>query len=802
MRRLKIVIGILLSCAAILIVLFFTLRYLVTKSFPEYSGTVAAAGLRETVTIRRDEYGVPHITAANEYDLYFTQGYVHAQDRLWQMDLTRRAGEGRLSEILGPSTVTFDRMLKTVGFERIAKRLERQLHPKSAEILRAYADGVNAFIRSHKGHFPVEFDMLNYEPEEWTPVHSLMISRLMAWELNISWHVDVVLGELVARLGEEKAQQVFPTWPENGPVIVTAKNELGRRAPLNEFVALHDQFKQFFGTGGTHIGSNAWAVAPSRSASGRAMLANDPHLGLSLPAKWYEIHLEGGKVNVAGVSLPGTPTVVIGHNPRVAWGFTNVMADDADFYFEKGDTTGGATYLFKDEWRPAEVIHDTVWVKDSAYVPFVYRRTHHGVEVNGIMPFDTLRSSDFITMRWTGDDMSDELYALYLVNTAHDWQSFLNGVKEFTVPGQNFVYADADGNIGYHPGVRLPKRPNANPTLPFRGWTGEDEWQGYIPFEQLPSSFNPVEGFIATANNKTAASVPYHITNLWEPPSRIERIREKLLSKKVLEVDDMRTLQMDEFSYFAKDLTPYIITAFTAAPAKDPSVATAVNYFRNWNFVMTKDDVPAAIFHVFLQHLMENTFKDEMGEQLYREYIVLANMPYRVILSLLADPATTWFDDTATPAVETRDEIIRKSLEQAVNELKGTLGGAMKEWRWGRIHTLTLKHPFGDIGVLKPIFNAGPFEIGGSGTTVNNGEYRFTHPYEMVLGPSMRKIIDFADVDGALSVIPSGQSGQPLHEHYTDQTPLWRNGEYHTLPISSDAVARISRNILYLTPVH
>lgn len=799
MQKLKIAIGILFSLIIISFVGYFTLRYLVTKSFTENNGELVVSGLHNSVKIYRDEFGVPHIFASDEYDLFFSQGYTHAQDRLWQMDLSRRAGEGRLSEIFGPSTIKFDKMLKTVGFKRIALQLLQQINPKSKEILGAYSDGVNAFIRAHKGKFPIEFDMLNYEPEEWTPIHSLMISRLMAWELNISWHVDVALGELVAKLGEQKASEVFPTYPENGPVIVAGLTNQ-HLSPLRNFVSVHNQFKQFFGTNGTHIGSNSWVVAPQKSASGRAIIANDPHLGLSQPAKWYEIHLHGGIVNVAGVSLPGTPLVVIGHNQNVAWGLTNVMADDADFYFEKTDSLGGDTYLYKGEWKEIEIIPDTVWVKDSTEIPFTIRRTHHGPAINEIYPLENISSSNFITMKWTGFEMSDELYALYLVNTSKDWQSFLNGVKEFTVPGQNFVYADIHGNIGYHPGVRLPKRVNNNPTLPFIGWTGENDWLGFIPFEQLPSLFNPPEGFIATANNKTTNSINYHIANLWEPPSRIQRIREVLQSKTLFEVSDFKQLQNDHFSFFAKDITPYIISAYKTLPENDPAIETAINYFNNWNFVMSKDDVPTTIFEVFFNHLLQNIYQDEMGDELFNQYIFLANMPYRVTVSMLGDTSSTWFDDTTTPNIETRDDIIRKSMAETLKELSGKFGNEMKEWRWGRLHTLTFKHPFGDIKVLQSIFNIGPIEVGGSGTTVNNGEYHFTEPYEMTLGPSMRSIVDFSNINGALSVIPSGQSGQPLHKHYSDQMPLWKNGEYHTVPINEEEVIKISQNILYLTP--
>lgn len=798
MRKLKIFIGLVFSLFVIVLSGYFVLRYLVTKSFPLYDGEILTDNVQHTVTIYRDEFGVPHIFAENEYDLFFTQGFVHAQDRLWQMDLSRRAGEGRLSEILGVSTIKFDKMLKTVGFKNIAEKLENRLSPKSKEILRAYSDGINEYIRTHKGKYPIEFDMLNYEPEEWKPIHSLMIARLMAWELNISWHVDIVLGELVATLGIEKAKEVFPAYPENAPVIVSKFFNKKQIDGLSSFSTLHNDFKIFFGTTGTHIGSNSWAVGPSKSASGKAMLANDPHLGLSLPAKWYEIHLNGGKVYVAGVSLPGTPLVIIGHNKNIAWGLTNVMADDADFYYEKTDSLDVGKYFFKDEWKEIEFINDTIWVKDSSEVPITIRKTHHGPAVNEIYPLSNLSGNNMITMKWTGFEMSDELYAIYLMNIANDWNSFLNGVKEFTVPGQNFVYADKNGNIGYHPGVRLPKRSNNNPSLPFEGWTGENEWDGFIPFEKLPSSYNPPEGFIATANNKTTNLVDYHITNLWEPPSRVQRIREFLQSKNQFEVGDFKRLQNDYYSHFAKDITPFILSAYKQKNISNKNVETALNYFRNWNFILNKDDVPTTIFEVFFQQLIANTYRDEMGEELFKQYITLANMPYRVTFSLLNDTSATWFDDVTTAAIETREDIIQKSLTETIDILSKKFGGEMKEWRWGKLHTLTLRHPFGDIEVLQSIFNIGPFEIGGSGTTVNNGEYRFTKPYEMTLGASMRKIIDFGNINNALSVIPSGQSGQPLHQHYSDQTALWKNGEYHLLPIDENEVASISKNILYL----
>jgi penicillin amidase len=800
-KKVKIAIGIFGSLIIIAVAAFFILQHLVTKSFPVVDGELRVDGLEQPVTIYRDEYGVPHIIAQNEHDLFFAQGYVHAQDRLWQMDITRRAGEGRLSEILGSATLEYDKLFKTVGIQRIAEKLEAQLHPESRLILHAYSDGINAFIHSHRGNYPVEFDMLNYVPEDWEPVHTLIVSRMMAWELNLSWYVDLTLGELVQKFGEERAKEIFPTYPENAPVIVP-KDLLDRKIAFNgsDFLRADKSFRKFFGMLGMHIGSNAWAVSGKKSANGFAMLANDPHLGLSEPSKWYEMHLQGGALDVAGVSLPGAPGIIIGHNHSIAWGMTNVMADDADFFIEQEDSLDHNRYQHKGKLKNFEIYSDTIFVKDSAFVPITIRESVHGPIINDVNPTATA-SQNPVALRWTGEDMSDELFSIYCIDKAHSWNEFKEGAKEFTVPGQNFVYADDKGNIGYCMGVRLPIRASQNPTLPMPGWTGYYDWTGFVPFEKLPEVYNPPEEFIATANNKTTdASFPYHISNLWEPPSRIERIREFLSTRNKLTVNDFKQMQLDYYSHFAKQMIPFIIHAFDSVRVTDTDLQMALKYFRNWNFQETKSDVTTTLFNVFFTHVMENIFENKMGGELYRSYIFLANIPLRVVPALFETPSSLWFDDPSTPNIETRDDVIRKSLADAMNDLQPKLGDEMKTWQWGRLHTLTFEHPFGSRPPLGTIFNIGPFEVGGSGTTLNNGEYHLADPYRMHLGPSMRQITDFSDINGALSVIPTGQSGQPLSAHYSDQTPLWLNGEYHTMPLDDAAIQSIAKHRLRLIP--
>ncbi|MCX6136498.1 MAG: penicillin acylase family protein, partial [Ignavibacteriales bacterium] len=671
-KTVKIVFGIGLSLIVIAVVSVILLRNLLTKSFPVVEGNVIAHGLEKPVHVMRDGYGVPHILARSEHDLFFTQGYVHAQDRLWQMDLERRAALGRLSEVLGTRTLPYDKLFRTVGLGRIADSLESALHPESRRILQAYADGVNCFIASHRGKYPIEFDMLNYEPEPWTIRHSLALMRLAAWELNMAWYVDLTLGELVRRLGEEKANQVFPTYPENAPIMVP-KELAGKKMPLAalDFWNVDKEFRATFGFSGMHVGSNAWVVGPKRSVSGKAMLANDPHLAYTAPARWYELHMKGGSYDVAGVSLPGAPLIVIGHTKDIAWGMTNVMADDADFFVEKQDTLRPELYQYRDQWRTFETYTDTIVVKDSLPVVLMARSSVHGPIVNDVHPRGGAAGGAPLALRWTGQNISDEFFALSIINRAKDWSGFLGGVKHFTVPGQNFLYADAEGNIGYHAGVRLPVRGTQNPSLPLPGWTGEYDWRGFVPFEELPWLYNPPEGFIASANNKLVDnSFPYHISNLWEPPSRIQRIRDMLMERPQCTVGDFKTMQLDTYSAFARDVVPHILIAYDSTTAVAPVVENALRHFRNWHFQELRDDVTSTLFQFFMTHLLQNTFEDEMGPELFHDYIFMANMPYRVIMAMLQRDNAEWFDDVRTPDVETKNEIVRKSLMEALNELQ------------------------------------------------------------------------------------------------------------------------------------
>lgn len=801
MKKYKIIFGTLGTLVIVGVITFLFLRNFVLKSLPDYNADVELRGLNSNVEIIRDKFAIPHVYAKSEEDLFFAQGFLHAQDRLFQMDIYRRIGEGRLSEIIGAKGLKYDSLFRTVGMKKIALKLEQQISPESKKIILAYSNGVNAYIENQKGKYPVEFDILDYAPEKWLPYQSIMISRLMAWELNISWLSDLALGEITAQYGEEMAREIYPTYPENGPFIIPEKLK-GKNLSFfkNNLMQNELDFRDAFGFSGTHIGSNAWVVSKNKSTTGGALLASDPHLTLMQPAKWYEIHLTGGNYDVAGMSLPGTPTIVLGQNKNIAWSTTNIMADDADFFLLKQDSANPKKYLYENGSRDFEIRFDTITVKDSASVVLEIWNSHFGPIINNVHKVNGKIDEYKIAMRWTGQEMSDEMLAISNINKAKNWDEFLNGVKYFTVPGQNFVYADKDGNIGYSPGVKLPIRPTNSITLPFPGWTSQYEWKGFVPFEELPKYFNPTEGFIATANNKTIQDFPYHISNLWESGSRSERIREKLLSKDKLSVQDMKDLQYDYFSHFARRLTPFIVNAFDSTKINNPRVEKAVVYFKNWNFTMKKEDVPTALFQVTLKHILKNIFEDEMGDELLKNYTHLSNIPYRVLLTLFEKGESVWFDNIKTPQKENLNEMLRKSVADAIAELDLNLGGEMKTWQWGKIHQLNFKHLFGDTKPLDLVFNVGPFEVGGDATTVNKGEFRLDTVYSMTVGPSNRRIINFADIDATESVITTGQSGQPYSEHYSDQVLLWLNGQYHEMPITKEKILKIAKYKSSLKP--
>ncbi len=808
------ILGITGTVVAAIVAGFFFFRHLVVKSFPVTGGTVAAAGVRLSVDVYRDPYGVPHIIAASGEDLAFAAGYVHAQDRLWQMDLMRRAGEGRLSEIFGEKTLGMDKMFRMIGISQIASAIEPGLSDISRSALESYASGVNAYIASHRGAYPVEFDMLGYEPGPWTVRHSLIITRLIAWELALAWWTDVAYGAVAARVPDAQLRELLPAYPDSVRPAVPWGGRRTRAAsvpaagpdPIPEMIPAALAYREMFGLGQAGGGSNAWAVNASRSENGYPLLANDPHLAMPQPSRWYLMHLSRGSHDVSGVTIPGIPVVVIGHSGALAWGLTNAMLDDVDFYAERMDSSKPGHYLHDGRSLPVTLRTETIYVGAADSIEFTVRSTIHGPVVNDAHPLtagDTLRPAmEPMSMRWTGAESSDEVRGFLLMNAAEGIAEFEEGVSHLTVPGQAVVYADTSGNVAYWMAGSVPVRGKRyHPMLPLPGWTGDAEWNGFVPFRDLPRVVNPPDGMIAAANQKVSDdNYPFYLSTLWEPPSRIARIRELLQSAPQFTADDFKRMQQDVTSVYAREMTGLLLRVAAADPRPDTVSRAAIDYLRNWDFRFATNDVATTIFNAFYVRLLRNIYLDEMGPDVFRVFQEFGAIPNRVTSQLLASDSSAWFDDVTTGERETRDDIVLKSFRGSLDSLREMIGPVMKEWRWGTLHTVTFRHPFGERPPLGRIFDVGPFEVAGGSTTVNKTEYRSSAPFGVKVGPSMRQVIDLGKPLEGFFALTGGQSGQAFHEHYEDQTPLWLNGGYVRVTMDRSEITASPWDRLTLEP--
>lgn len=809
----KILFGLSISFIIIFIVAGAIFYNMLSSSLPAYQGIITSSKIISDIEIYRDSFAVPYIFAENDNDAAFALGYVHAQERLFTMDFIRRAGEGRLSEILGDEAVPFDNMFRTVGIKRNILRNYSRIDPSVISLLQSYSDGVNAYIEERKGNYSIEFDVLGYQPEKWKPLHSLIIIKMMAWELNMSWWTDLTFSELIQKLGEKKALEILPDYPENAPTII-ADNFKYLSAINSSLVETDKAFRNFIGWTGTHIGSNNWVVNANKSTSGKPIIANDPHLAFSAPGKWFAATVnskEGWKTS--GVTLPGVPGIVIGKGENISWVLTNVMNDDADFYIEKLDSSD-SKYFVDGQWRDLRIIKDTIKVKNGKDRVIEIKETHRGPIISDIHTFNFIYNtaeSEFppISMKWLGNEFSDEMLGFYKINKAKNWNQFREGVKYFGIPGQNFVYADTTGNIGYIMGARIPLRKKNNPTLVFDGTNTENDWQGYVPVEEIPVVLNPKENFITSANNKILKDFKYHISNLWEPSSRIDRIYELLNSKEKHSAEDFKKYQMDITSPYAKLITSHIVKAFEGIKINDNNLKTAIELLSEWDFNLNKQSQTPSIYVVTLKYLLHNIYYDELGDDLFNRFVFLANVPFRSLLQVLDKPESLIFDDISTAKTESKNEIIRKSLADALTFLEENLGKDLTNWQWGRLHTVTFKHAFsGNFSLLDKYINIGPYEIGGDGTTINNTEYPFSesidkypmfshNEFENILGPSMRYIYDFAKPDQYYLILTTGQSGNVMSDNYHDQTPYWLQGKYMLIKTDESSI-RKNKNLLLI----
>ena len=833
----RIGLGVLILLALLILAGAIYLPKAAKESFPVTDGQFNVEGLQDRVEVYRGEHGIPHIFASNEHDLYFVQGYVHAQDRFWQMDFQRHASSGRLSEMLGTATLETDVFLRTMGWQRIAIEELQTLDARTLAALEAYSAGVNAYIEG-RSNLELSFEYLflsllngDYEPEPWEPLHTMTWAKAMAWDLRSNMGTEIERAVLLKTLTQEQVDALYPEYPDEAPLIVPDFVDANNRAGLEDFEgavrasegqwseALEvagERFAQLdalLGTGGgVGIGSNSWAVSGALSETGLPLLANDPHLGVGLPSIWYQNSLHCRPVSadcsleVSGVSFVGAPGVVIGHNANIAWGFTNAGPDVMDLYLIKVNPENDRQYELNGEWVDMEIVTELIAVDGQEPVALDVRITQFGPIISDsygpLQEFGEEAGMDVpedyaVALRWTALDPNHTLAAVIGMNFASDFDEFREATREFAVPAQNLLYADVAGNIGYQLPGNIPVRAAGDGRYPVPGWTDEYAWTGFIPFEEMPFTLNPESGFIVTANNAiVSGDFEYHLADSWAYGYRAQRILDLLAEYGgSFSVEDFRRMQADNMSPLAADLTSYLEDLEV-----DGEAAEVVAMLSAWDGQQEVDSAEAAIFNVIWKQLLAATFHDELPE----DYWPGGGGRWMTLMGqLLEEESNAWWDDIRTEGKhEERDDILLAALEAALEEIGERQGANSENWRWGDLHSLSFEHQvMNSFPLIKRMFNRGPFELPGGTAIVNANSWDAdAGEYVVTALPSHRMVIDLSNFQNSLQIHNMGQSGHAYHPNYVDMTPLWGAGENLTMQWDLEAIQANASSLLILEP--
>jgi penicillin amidase len=786
------------------------LARLYRRPLPQVEGTTRLAGIRAPVEILRDKWGVPHIYARSSEDASFAQGYVHAQDRLWQLELNRRVGHGRLSELFGELAFGTDRLLRTIGLGRAAYTSLQRADEPIRELLEAYARGVNAYVDKNRKRLPIEFTLLRLDPEPWQPIDSLAWGQMMAWGLSTNWDSELLNGALIAKLGPERAARLKGEYPKDNPIVLPDHRWAALEA---EVIAEFKAAQAWLPMTSVQGMSNNWVVDGKKSVTGKPLLANDPHLGLQMPSIWYENHLVAPDLEVTGVSLPGAPGVVIGHNAHIAWGFTAAVPDTADLFVEKIDPKDHRRYEFQGKWREAQVIREQVPVKGGPARTIEIVITHHGPIVNDLSAIQP--SGLALALKWVGHEENRINRAAFKLNRARNWKEFRAALADWDAPSMSAVYADREGNIGYQMTGRVPIRKKGRGQTAVPGWTGEYEWVGTIPADELPSVLNPPQHYLASANNQlTGEGYKHFLSSETMNGFRARRIVAMLGEKEQLAADDFQRMQLDQFCAPAKTFCA-LVGSLEPALLQQPilqgvrgQAERALGVMRRWDHRLTADSVPGALYELMQHFVARRILEPHLGELTEPAMGVgfhpvlnpvvlgfLDRMPL-VIQDLLVQDDKSWWSG------RTREELLASALYDAIHYLTTAVGPRLDEWQWGKIHFAAFNHPLGAKKPLDKIFSRGPFPYGGDTHTVWQAAYVPKLPLQAEGGftASWRQILDLADWDASRAVHTTGQSGHPASPHYDDMIPMWLNGEYHPLLWSRARVEAHLESRLTLEP--
>jgi penicillin G amidase len=768
------------------------------RALPPVEGEVRAPGLHGRVEVIRDRWGVPHIYASDLHDLFLAQGYVVASERLFQMEFLIRLGQGTLSELFSQLTLPVDRFVRTLGWNRIARRSAQAYDQTSRDLAQWFGAGIRAW-REAMPERPVEYQVLDAEPfvleEDNVATAGAAGAVFMAWGLSRNWDHELLRAEIAERLGPEAMRTLFPDLDTEVALVEAAKEGGSDRLAL-----LRDAILPPSGQG-----SNNWVVDGSRTETGKPLLANDPHLAISLPSIWYECHLAAPGMEASGVALPFSPGIVIGHNDRIAWGFTNTEGDVQDLYLERL-SEDGTRAEYEGRWEPVTIHREEILVRgqDEPEVLEV-RETRHGPILDSYMVgvADPVVVEGGITrtyaLRWVGAEATIEPSTILRLNTAGTWEDFREAVRDWRCPGQNAVYADVAGNIGYQLTGLYPLRRQGDGTVPVPGWTDQYEWEGWVPFDELPWALNPESGFLCTANNKVHdEGYPFNLGRDFLPPFRARRIAQLITERDRHSRHTFAAMQADTLSLPAAQIVPHLV----AVEPADDRQKEALSLLDQWDHRLEAGSAAAVIYEVWCKHIalhvLGRMFDDErLLTHFFGRRQWTNAFQYQVLPNLLTYPTATWWGGNG---IRARDQVLRESLEAALVELSNLLGEDLQAWRWGTLHKARFAGRLALIPDLTDMFTAAEVELGGDEQTVLQGSFEPGWSYDVVVTPSWRQILDPSDWDASVGTHTVGQSGHPASPHFKDLVELWARGEHHPLPFSRAAVEAASESTLTLVP--
>lgn len=762
---------------------------------PDYGGEKSLPGLSNEVTTYFDVYGIPHIYAKNEADALKALGYVHAQDRLWQMELLRRVAKGRLSEVFGADMLKTDKFFLSLGIDDHTKETISNLDEQSETIKmsQAYLDGINEFIK--EGPTPVEFYLTGIDKEPFTIEDVYNAVGYMAFSFAMAHKTDPLLTSMRNKLGEEYlndlaiSSDTSTVWIKNYKGIET--DTLGTNITASVTAALDKlPIPQF-------EGSNSWVVAPKKTKNGKVIFANDPHIGFAQPSVWYEAHVSTPTYEKYGYHLAGVPFPLLGHNRKLAYGLTMFENDDIDFYYEETNPSDSTKYKTAEGWKDYEFVNKTIKVKDGEDVSFTYKKTHHGPVLNNIA--DQISGERPIAMSWMYTKPKNRVvHALYHMSHANNMEEFKTALPEIHAPGLNVMYGDAEGNVAWWATAKLYEMPDSLSTkFVLDGTTGKEEPSRYLDFSENPMAENPPWNYVYSANNQPDSIAGMLYPGYYLPENRAKRIVQLLDAKDDWDKESISEMILDVTAPVNTEVVTELIKLFDVTHLNSKQLVL-LDSLKNWNGKYTLNSTSPVIYHRTLYNMVKNTMEDELGPEMLKQFLATHLFKRQIAWGARMESGK-WWDNINTPdVVETRQDIVMMSFAQTWESLVNDFGEDTSQWTWDKVHTIEHQHPFGQVASLREYFNVGPFPIEGTREVINNLSFPYdtTGFYKVSSGPSTRRIIDFSDVENSISILPTGQSGNPLSKHYQDQAQMYVNGEFRKMMMNKQEIEETAESIL------